>query len=160
MDSKALLAAVRAAQGLPSNYALARFLDVRENTLARWHSGRHTPDDATAAKLARLAGLDVGMVLASMAAQRAATAEERTLWEGIAQRLATAAGVVAAAILAVFLAGAPDAQARASTEESGASLAAVVLLTIRRSARVLQRLAALARDALEPCSGMPQACAG
>ena len=108
MDSKQLLAAVRADQGLPSNYALARFLNVRENTLHRWHSGRNTPDDLTAARLAELAGLDPCAVVAEMHAQRATEPAERALWEGLAARLAKAGAAAVAAVLALFITIGPD----------------------------------------------------
>jgi transcriptional regulator with XRE-family HTH domain len=87
MDTKDLLLAVRRAHDLPSFYKLARFLDVSEKTVWRWSSGRNTPDDSTAAKLAELAGLDADVVLANIQAQRSSDPEERARWQRIAQRL-------------------------------------------------------------------------
>jgi DNA-binding transcriptional regulator YiaG len=116
MTAKELLAAVRAAQALPSNYALAKLLDTRENTLWRWNSGKNTPDDKMASHLATLAGLDPDVVVAAMQAQRASEPVERARWERIADRLKTAPAL---AVLVPFLALAAlafpgDAQALAS----------------------------------------------
>lgn len=70
LSTRDLLSAVKAAQGLPSNYALARFLKVTDVTVANWHHGRTCPDDEMGAKLAALAGLDEGFVVASMQSTR------------------------------------------------------------------------------------------
>lgn len=112
-----LLAAVRDAQGIPSNYRLARVLDVPENTVARWQTGRHVPDDAMVVRLAGLAGLDAGATLAAMHAQRATDDGLRAAWASIAQRLQQAGAAALAVILSVAVFGSPDAQARASVEE-------------------------------------------
>lgn len=115
LTARDLLAAVRARQGIPSNYRLARLLDVPDTTVQRWNTGRNTPDDATAARLAELAGLDADATVASMHAQRAGSAPERSRWERIAERLQRA-GVAACVILSLgFWSGGPDGGAYAST---------------------------------------------
>lgn len=123
MDSKALLAAVRAAQGIPSNYRLARVLGVPDNTVQRWNTGSNTPDDLMAARLAQLADLDPGSVVAAMHAQRAAAPEERALWERISERLAATASTAAAVILSALLGVTftPDAGAMAHSSAPMAS---------------------------------------
>lgn len=108
MTVRDLLAAVRAAQGLPSNYALARFLNVPEKTVQRWNVGANAPDDAMAARLAELAGFDADMVVASMHAERAHEPAERARWERIAGRLATAAVLAVCAVLSLWTTGTPD----------------------------------------------------
>ena len=94
-----LMAAAKSAQGIPSNYRLARVLDVPETTVARWHTGRGKPDDAFAARLAEMAGLDVGQVVAWIHAERAEPGPVRDLWTGIASRLARTSGAAAAVAL-------------------------------------------------------------
>jgi hypothetical protein len=108
-----LLAAVRDAQGIPSNYRLARVLDVPENTVARWQTGRHVPDDSMVIRLAGMAGLDAGATLAAMHAQRATDDGLRAAWASIAARLQQAGAAALAVILSVVIFGSPDAQARA-----------------------------------------------
>lgn len=87
MYSSQLLMAVKRAQKLPSNYALARFLDVRENQIHRWHKNQNAPDDLTAVRLATLAGLDPDVVVAAMHAQRASNPVGRSVWRRISNRL-------------------------------------------------------------------------
>ena len=111
MTGKELLSAVRTAQGLPSNYALARAVGIPERSLQRWNTGSHTPDDATAARLAELAGLDPDSVVAAMHAQRAADDQERSRWERIARRLegsGVAAALAVCAVLSLWTSGGPD----------------------------------------------------
>lgn len=148
--TREVLAAVRARNGIPSNYALARFLDVPEKTVQRWHTGRNLPDDATAARLAELGGLDAGAVVASIHAERALDPAARSLWQGIAERLHRAGLAVAAAILAALFTGGPDARAYASTRASAS------LLDVRPAVdgsihwRALRRLRSLVVRLLTP----------
>ena len=108
MTTADLLAAVKRTQGLTSTASLARALNVPEKSVYRWQQGKHTPDDATTARLAALAGLDAGEVVAAINAERAAEPEVRELWTSIAKRLHATA---AAAMVAVAFTGTPDAGA-------------------------------------------------
>lgn len=138
-----LLAAVRAAQGIPSNYALARFLDVPEKSVQRWNTGKHTPDDAMSARLADLAGLDVAEVLASMAAARCADPVIRGLWERMAERLHAAGATAAAVILSLWIGGGPDGAAMASTpvasNSAQLSITQATFYTLARLAQWISR---------------------
>jgi hypothetical protein len=139
MTAQDLLKAVRETHGLPSNYALARFLDVRETTLWRWSSGRNTPDDGMAARLAELAGLDVGVVLACMAAQRATDDTARAMWASVADRLSrsVAAGL---AVLAVS-AGVPSpSQAGTVVPVQEPTTASLCIMSSRRTMAAAARL--------------------
>lgn len=118
LNSRDLLAAVRAAQGIESNYRLSRLLDVPEKSVQRWNTGKHTPDDAMAVRLAELAGLDPAAVVAAMHAQRCTDDALRPILQRIAQRAAQVGAAVFTAILSVVFSWHPDAQARASTEVS------------------------------------------
>lgn len=113
LTTRDLLGAVKAAQGIPSNYRLARVLDVTEGTVQRWHTGKNQPDDAMAARLAGMAGLDIGYVVASMHAERAQEDGARKLWEQIAQRLQAAAAVMVTAIVSLWITVVPAGDARA-----------------------------------------------
>lgn len=108
MTARELLAAVRAAQGLPSNYALARVIGVTDTTVTRWNVGSNTPDDLMAQRLATMAGLDPDSVVAAMHAQRSHNPDERALWQRIAERLAAPALVALGAILTLWTTGGPD----------------------------------------------------
>lgn len=120
-----LLAAVKRAQGITSAAALARTLSVPEKSVYRWQQGKHTPDDATAARLAELAGLDAGEVVASINAERASEPAMRALWAKMAKRLHHAAAVALTVILSLWISGGPDGAAMASTPGSSAAAAPV-----------------------------------
>ncbi|ABM94792.1 DUF3693 domain-containing protein [Methylibium petroleiphilum] len=116
ISTRELLEAAKSARGLPSNYRLARELDVPEKTVQRWNTGKNSPDDVHAAQLAELAGLDPAEVVVSIRAERSTEPAMRSLWEGIAKKLERA-GVPLALLFAVILSaffgfdGGPDAGA-------------------------------------------------
>ncbi|MBP6899511.1 MAG: helix-turn-helix transcriptional regulator [Burkholderiaceae bacterium] len=133
LTSRDLLAAVRVAHGIESNYRLARVLDVPEKSVQRWNSGKHTPDDAMAVRLADMAGLDAAEVLAAMHAQRCNDDALRSIWQTVAERSKAVAAALVAAILSGFITGTPDAQARATTADFAQSPARPAIdLTMHR----------------------------
>jgi transcriptional regulator with XRE-family HTH domain len=103
-----LLAAARAAQSLPSNYALAKLLDVRENDVSRWQNGRNIPSPAMVVRLAELAKLDPADVLPAIEAERAGDDVVRAAWARAAKRLQVAGLAAVAAILSLWIGGGPD----------------------------------------------------
>ncbi len=103
-----LMAAAKDASGIPSNYRLARVLDVTDHTVGNWQNGRALPNEAMTIRLAELAGLDPAPFLAEMAAGRAKDDESRGIWLAIADRLRKAPiGAAAALALAMSFAGTP-----------------------------------------------------
>lgn len=148
MDTRSLLAAAKAAQGITTNAALARALDVPEKYVQRWNTGKHTPDDLNAAKLADMAGVDPFEAVASVAAERAAAGPARELWQRIAQRLHAAGATAAAVILSLWIGGGPDGAAMASTPV--ASNGAHLSIT-QSTFYTLARLAAWIRHVLTVC---------
>lgn len=136
ITTRELLAAVRAAQGIESNYRLARLLDVPEKSVQRWNSGKHTPDDSMAVRLAEMAQLDPAEVLASMHAQRCTDETLRTVWQTVAERTRAAAAAALAVILSVLCTGTPDAQARAIVDVSATAPASSGDLLKGLSARI------------------------
>lgn len=109
-----LMAAAKARAGIPSNYRLAKVLGVTETTVMRWNTGRSTPDDEPARRLAELAELDAGFVVASIRAEREKSGPMFDVWSKVAERLKGGA-VGAGVCLLVGLGGHPDAGA-ATTE--------------------------------------------
>lgn len=140
-----LLKAVRAAHGIPSNYRLARVLGVTDKTVQRWQAGENAPDGPTCERLAVMAGFDPDFVVAAMQAHREREPSERARWERIAQRLQSVAAAVACVILSGLITGSPDAQARASIEETARAPHCAPLLSVLYIVRNwLRRLGAVA----------------
>lgn len=153
-----LIDAAKAAQGIPSNYRLARVLGVTELTVANWKHGRKAPDDGAALRLAAMAGLDPAQVLAAVHAARATDPTIAAAWASMAARLQQAGAAVLTVILSVLVSGSPDAQARARTGvlDPGAIPAAVVKNThwrasLRPLAHFLGVLRRLAMPIGAPC---------
>lgn len=88
MTTKLLLDAAKRAQGIPSDYRLARTIGVTDNTLYIWRHGK-TPDEDNAAKLAQMAGLHVGFALVCLAAERSKNDAARSALLDVARTLST-----------------------------------------------------------------------
>lgn len=130
-----LIEAAKTAQAIPSNYRLARVLEVPEGTVQRWNTGRNLPDDAACFRLAELAHLDPGFVVASIRAERAKDAAESMTWRKIAARLQAAGSAAAVVILSAGLLGVsftPDAQARTPSPAQNRDSASSVYYVNRR----------------------------
>ncbi|WP_129451978.1 DUF3693 domain-containing protein [Methylibium sp. Pch-M] len=111
-----LLDRAKAAVGVTSDYKLALVLGIEPSTIGHYRKRRSRPDDDVAAKLADLAGLDRGFVVACLHADRAPTASARSLWMEVAARLSnngSALALLLAVILSAFFGfdGGPDAGA-------------------------------------------------
>lgn len=133
----ALLTAAKAGSGIPSNYRLAKVLDVTEHTVSNWQNGRAVPNEALTAKMAALAGLDPGVVLAEMAAERAKDDETKGMWLAVAERLKQAPLAAAAALaMALTFAGTP-APSQAGESAYGAD-SLCVMSTRRRRDKALR----------------------
>lgn len=135
-----LLAQAKAAQGIPSNYRLSRVLDVPEKTVQRWNTGKSRPDDEHAARLALMAGIDPGVAIASINAERDPTGPMHSVWVGIAQRLERAGVSAAVLALGVTFTGGPDAGAMAS-QPAPAQVIAPGLYIMSTARRALRRAA-------------------
>ena len=145
IDTKGLLAAAKAVQGITSNYRLARVLDVPERTVQRWSTGRNLPANAYATRLAQLADLDPAEVVAAINAERAKDDATRSMWVGIAERLHRAGAALCVILSLGFWSGGPDGGALASTahpERSAAQTCLYLMSTSSRNPVMLGRLVA------------------
>lgn len=88
-----LLSAAKRGAGIPSNYRLARVLGLTDSGVQRWTSGRGVPDDAQAIRMANMAGLDPGYVVASVRALREKDDAVRAIWADMAERLLLTSGM-------------------------------------------------------------------
>jgi hypothetical protein len=130
-----LLLAARVAQGLTSNYALSKVLDVRENDVSRWWNGHNLPSTAMVVRLAQLAELDAAHVLPTIEALRTSDADTRAAWHRLAELAERAAAVAACAILALCITeGPPDAGALVAGAVSTADDAGLTVDTLQRIA--------------------------
>lgn len=75
--------------GIVKNDAeLAKNLGLSRASVSEWRSGKSTPNDDQAVKLAELLGKDAGEILAECGAARAKSPETRKAWERIAAKMA------------------------------------------------------------------------
>lgn len=135
-----LLRQAKQRQGIPSNYRLARVLGVTDQTLTNWNTGKKAPADNYAVRLAEMAGIEPGIVLAELAAERAQDDEVRQAWRGLAERL-KAAGLAAFVAAFVGVGGPPDASARSLDPAGGADSLCVMSNRRRRGRRAVDSFA-------------------
>jgi len=120
-----------------SDWKLSSLLDVVPSAVKNYRAGRSFPDDAVAQRLADLACLDAGYVVACIHAQRAGSDQAKALWIGIADRLQKAGAAAAVLVAILGVSGSPDADAHAPHPDP--STAALCLM----STQLLRRLRAL-----------------
>jgi hypothetical protein len=138
-----LITAARQAQGVPSNYALAKLLDVREKDLSRWWNGHHVPAPAVVVRLAQLAQLDPAAVLPSIEALRSShDADTRAMWARAAELAERGAAVAVCAGLALALQSPAPGAAPMVDQAGGGVLDALTVYTLLR---ILGRLIAPAQ---------------
>lgn len=116
----ALLDRVREAQGLKSDYQMAKVTGFSIQKIGNWRHGRVLPDEKACQTLAVAAGLDPYVVIAQVHALRTKDSAARAIWERIAERLQVAAHGLAAAIFSVLIATefvATDASAASAATE-------------------------------------------
>ena len=83
----ALLDEVREAKGLRSDYALAKLLNVRTQTITSYRTGRTQMSDEMALRATRVLGRAAAPVFAQLAAERANDPEVAKVWADAARVL-------------------------------------------------------------------------
>ena len=131
-----LLEAAKHHSGLATDYKLGIVLGLSNSAVTNYRKGRSHPDDNVGRRLADLAGLDEGYVLACLHAERAKDEESRQAWQRIAKRLEGIAAALILAILANLGAVSVDRGALASTGNVAASAAKTAQLTAYTSWQV------------------------
>jgi len=111
-----VLDAVKARNGITSDYKLAMFLGIGDGNLRNYRHGRSLPDEKACERIAAALGEQPFVLLAEMQAQRSRTTEARSLWEQLANQLRHAVAAVMMALGVALLLVAPNPQgAQAST---------------------------------------------
>ncbi len=89
---------------IPSDYALAKALGVAKQTISRYRTVGGQFDDEVALRVADMLGIDAGIVLIDMHAERSKSADVRSVWERVSAGFpalllqANSAGGVSAAL--------------------------------------------------------------
>ena len=115
------LDAVKARQGIRSDYGLAKFLGFDQSRVAHYRAGRRFLSEESAMKIAECLELAPGYVLACIQAERADTDQVRKAWSKAAKALAGSA--VALLVGCTVIAAGPAAFNITSVMGSGASQA-------------------------------------
>lgn len=117
MNTCELLDSAKAALGLPSDYALSKWLGVTRSMMSRYRCGKDHLGDEYALKIAEALKIHPGAVLAAIHAERSKRPAVKKAWEKIARQLGTAASVFFTVFLAIFLFSASPSPAQASAAQ-------------------------------------------
>ena len=82
-----LLDEVRKIKGIGSDYALAKLLAVRQQTITNYRSGRTQMDDTIVLRVARMLARPPAPLLAQLASERAKDPEVAKVWKDVARTL-------------------------------------------------------------------------
>lgn len=118
MNTCELLDSAKAALGLPSDYALSKWLGVTRSMMSRYRCGKDHLGDEYALKIAEALKIHPGAVLAAIHAERSKRPAVKKAWEKIARQLGTAASVFFAVFLAAVLFSAAPSPAQASAAQT------------------------------------------
>ncbi len=83
-----LLDEIRAVKGLSSDYAVAKLLEVRTQTITSYRTGRTQMSDEMALRAVRVLGRAPAPVFAQLASERSKDAEVAKVWIEAAKMLA------------------------------------------------------------------------
>lgn len=119
--------AVKQRHGLTSDYQLAQRWQVTRQLISAYRSGREYLSEDTAAKVAADLGIELALVLACVAGERARMPSARDAWRLLAERLG---GTAAAVLVALLLAGLDTGDAAAVAYSAGAVLPLCIMLTL------------------------------
>lgn len=86
-----LLDRAKALAGDVSDYRLAKLLGVDQTTMSGYRIGRSAPKNPVAMRLGALAGVDPAEAVAWVNLERAASPEDREVWEIMLSRLSATA---------------------------------------------------------------------
>ncbi len=111
MKTKDYIELIKQEKNLPSNYAVARHFGLSPSTLTNYSKGNTCFSDEIALKVASELGLNAGIVLADMHAEREKNPDLQGAWAQVARSLQQA---TAAAFVCVML-SIPTPSAEAST---------------------------------------------
>ena len=110
MDINDLIDKAKTRANLPSDYALAKVLGIKNGVVTHWRKGRRHPSNGEAVQLAVLAGMDEMMVIAEIERMTAKTEEKREFWKAYIEKRGVAA-LASMWILAASITASPDAEA-------------------------------------------------
>lgn len=147
MKTTELLDAAKEAQGIPSDYAMAKRLAVSRSRMSEWRNGREFLSDEMAVTVAAMAGIDPAKALAWVHVERARTPETRAAWQRAAEQLTAVAGWLFATLILLGALSAPlDAHASENAKRPNVGRSLFVMST--------RRLRALFTAARAPFGGM------
>lgn len=87
LSSLDLIDLARHRQGDVSDYRIAKLLGISTAAISGYRTGKSSPANSVAVRLAELAGIDPAHAVVSCNLERASTPEEREVWEVLAARL-------------------------------------------------------------------------
>lgn len=104
------LDAVKARLDLPSDYAIAKALEVTPSAVSKYRLGRSAPDDLVCARIAEILHIEPMEVIAAIHFERSNDERARALWESIWGK-AVGATALSLTVFAVGLSAAPTSKA-------------------------------------------------
>lgn len=93
MKANELLEAIKAREGITTNYRLAKVLEIPENRINDYAHGRAHPDEYAAIRIALALDLDPITVIAELKAESEKNEKKREFWRNFLTRAACIAGL-------------------------------------------------------------------
>lgn len=147
MKSVKYLEQVRQKYALKNNAALSKKLEVSESAISLYMKGQRVMDEETCLRVALALEIDPLQVLMAAGIDRAEKAGQKSLWEVFSMRTATAAALVLATSVNLFLTPTPAEAAPVLKQRAG-----TIYIMLNRLRRALSKITAWLAPALRPAT--------
>lgn len=157
MKTTDFLNAIQQRNGLPSDYALSKFLGITKQAVSNYRHGKSFLDTDQAMKVAELLEMPPGYVLASIEAERADRMKKGaagTAWRHAAALLRHGGRAAGLFLFALLIGNAQTAVEASGAIQAVKALTMYIMSTLRAATATLSRLAASLCVIREPHSGI------
>lgn len=139
MNTKAYIDALRAKTESGSIYAVARLLQIDEDTVRAWHLGRSHPDALACMEIAEKLDKDPMKVLADVRADAEKDKVKKARWRELARKLNGLAPVFLATAIGATTGYSTPEQGQTSTPKTTTNRVAAICIMSSLIARLLRR---------------------
>ena len=119
MKTSELLDAVKNANGICSDYALAKLLNLPKQRISAYYSGKEAPNEFVCLQIAKAIGRDYAEVQAAVRIEAEKDESRREVWRDYFKSISRQAAATALSLLFVILSSTPAPAEAAPIKESG-----------------------------------------
>lgn len=137
---KKLLNAVKQAAGIETDYALAKYLEIRQARVSAYYSGKEAPNEFACLKISEALDMPLAKVIATVKAEAEKDEKRREEWRSYLKKLGGIAASVALPICAVVILNMTPTPAEAAPNQGFTVPMICIMLNLAWIAKVQTKL--------------------